>query len=1059
MDNEIVKIPLVIRDGNRIHTLFDSESGVSYIVPLYQRAFAWGTDPSSNRENEIVQLMDDIYDSAQGGNYYLGSLIVAKKANYYEVIDGQQRLTALFLLFHCLGLKVENGDSFRYACREKSNYAMRRIKDLIRDESLLERPYEKSIYDGIKTIMEKIRIEKNHNSNYEETMKEAFQHVFLFRICVPEGTDLNRYFEVMNTRGEQLEQHDIVKAKLMSPLSERERSLFSEVWNACRDMSGYVQMHFCKERRETLFQSDWAGLPDIRAVAKDTGIIAALGESLSVSDVISPTFKVQMSDGKIDDGGRIRFESIIGFTHFLLHVLKVFIADIGLVPVKSDTPLVGELLDDQKLIASFENVRTNGIVGDAVLADHDFSWKFLDCLLKCRFLFDKYIIKREFKEENSDGEWSLKELKKSGSKNHENASYNRTEFREPYEREPTFAPRKDEILMMQACLRVSYTSPKVMHWITRLLLWLYEDGCSNTTKLSRYLDVSEEIAIIATRDFLEDSDALDSGVNTPHIVLNFLDYLLWLDKKKEPFSFEFRNSVEHWYPQHPSDGMFGPMDRVDRFGNLCLIQSNTNAKFSNLSPESKKSSFKDMIAKGSLKLRIMSALTTTAEEWRTRQCDDHQNAMILILENAITKSQKINQGIKEPTNDLLVEEDSAGILNGQSHLSNMSEYQQPELSISSSGGSTVFCDCAPEGSNEEIPPEHPDVCILEDTFRDQFEKQRSIRPLPTEIPPTHFTMREFISVDYTDPDKNRVAQVLRRAKPHETWLEAPMTFRRGLYLVTMTFGNPIRLTLNTGGHRCMIDGKTYIWLNDKSEGAQRLFEILHKPMSDFVPNITDKQPQRSNTPECPQHELRSPSGSTALLNRPEMLNSATMTVDAPKGSNEELSLERPVVCIPEDSFSKQPENNIHIKTNPFFESFVNYCTTNGKLTGNWIPCVTNLWADYVWRNKEIENGPSICFTAKLRTQVKHVRLWTWFFKDSSLIDLARQLVENLNQDLQTQGIGCAYVCPQQKIHIKTHIRLSEANNTSFEILVDCHRKLLEFIETVKAYSRQNGNTI
>lgn len=43
---------------------------------------------------------------------------------------------------------------------------------------------------------------------------------------VPENTDLNRYFEIMNTRGEQLEQHDILKARLMKHLKTRKEQEF-----------------------------------------------------------------------------------------------------------------------------------------------------------------------------------------------------------------------------------------------------------------------------------------------------------------------------------------------------------------------------------------------------------------------------------------------------------------------------------------------------------------------------------------------------------------------------------------------------------------------------------------------------------------------------------------------------------------------------------------------------------------------------------------------------------------------------------------------------------------
>jgi hypothetical protein len=49
-------------------------------------------------------------------------------------------------------------------------------------------------------------------------------------------------------------------------------------------------------------------------------------------------------------------------------------------------------------------------------------------------------------------------------------------------------------------------------------------------------------------------------------------------------------------------------DGVDQFGNLCIIQSNVNSRFSNMFPEAKKSTFEKMINKGSIKLHIMSEL-------------------------------------------------------------------------------------------------------------------------------------------------------------------------------------------------------------------------------------------------------------------------------------------------------------------------------------------------------------------------------------------------------------------------------------------------------------------
>ena len=127
---------------------------------------------------------------------------------------------------------------------------------------------------------------------------------------------------------------------------------------------------------------------------------------------------------------------------------------------------------------------------------------------------------------------------------------------------------------------------------------------------------------------------------TPHIVLNYLDYLLWKKNKNIDFDFEFRNSVEHWYPRNPSEGSFSRWeddgaDGVNRFGNICLIQRSVNSKFSNLHPGAKKSQYQDMISKGSLKLRLMSEKTTdNSQLWREKTCAEHELEMINLLEEA-----------------------------------------------------------------------------------------------------------------------------------------------------------------------------------------------------------------------------------------------------------------------------------------------------------------------------------------------------------------------------------------------------------------------------------------
>lgn len=598
-------------------TIFEDDN---YIIPLYQRAFAWS-------DKEITQLIDDIYDF-EADKYYIGSLIInINSYGLYEVIDGQQRLTALFLLLNYLGYRWKE-DRLRYECREKSNYTLNFLNSLLPNEGYKnklvdEDKIEQALIKGWDIIDQKFRADKIDTEKFKEKLK----NVKLFRIEVPPHTDLNRYFEIMNVRGEQLEQHDILKAKLMKPLEANEQTAFSIVWNACRDMNGYVQMHFNKQQRELLFGGDWdwLNIDNIFSLTADDGSV----HPQTAIKIIENKEPIQVWDGDDEAGNRIRFESIIDFPFFLLHVLKVFVAT----EFNEYFSAIPELLDDKKLLKTFTNII------DKLKSNKEFSLKFIKYLLKCRFLFDKYIIKREYKNEDTTGSWSLKELKVSGARSKKKPYYRDTYFGELNEWKTTYSPRTVTNLMLQSCLRVSYTSQKIMHWITELLKWLNVDD--NLKKLSQFENQIEIIAQEPVIKFITDKDYMQ-GVNTPHIVLNYLDYLLWTKRSDDEykglnfdeFSFEFRNSVEHWYPQHPSSQSFDSWADVDKFGNLCIIQRNVNSKFSNLSPTSKKGTYHQMIEKGSLKMRVMSALTKDDTAWKETICDDHEGKMLKLLKVA-----------------------------------------------------------------------------------------------------------------------------------------------------------------------------------------------------------------------------------------------------------------------------------------------------------------------------------------------------------------------------------------------------------------------------------------
>ncbi|WP_301008510.1 DUF262 domain-containing protein [Helicobacter japonicus] len=103
--------------------------GKNFIVPSYQRSYRWG-------EREIQALLQDIWDFAQMQNqsdfYCLQPVVVKNNKEKYRIIDGQQRLTTIFLIIKFL----ENKDFFNisYETRLNSTKFLQNIQDKTQKE-------------------------------------------------------------------------------------------------------------------------------------------------------------------------------------------------------------------------------------------------------------------------------------------------------------------------------------------------------------------------------------------------------------------------------------------------------------------------------------------------------------------------------------------------------------------------------------------------------------------------------------------------------------------------------------------------------------------------------------------------------------------------------------------------------------------------------------------------------------------------------------------------------------------------------------------------------------
>ena len=63
----------------------------NFYVPSYQRGYRWG-------KTEVKRLLDDICSTEGKRNYCLQPVVVRKNGDKYELIDGQQRLTTIYLI-------------------------------------------------------------------------------------------------------------------------------------------------------------------------------------------------------------------------------------------------------------------------------------------------------------------------------------------------------------------------------------------------------------------------------------------------------------------------------------------------------------------------------------------------------------------------------------------------------------------------------------------------------------------------------------------------------------------------------------------------------------------------------------------------------------------------------------------------------------------------------------------------------------------------------------------------------------------------------------------------
>lgn len=583
----MIKINTV--DILNVEQIFNSK----YVVPLYQRNFAWG-------EEQICQLLQDIYESikVKDQQYFIGSLVtIRRQDDSFEVIDGQQRLTILALLSYVLQFNVE--PEIHYDSRPEVERFLQSLASGI-DASGSD-PSTSHFSAAIGTIKEQIvKIEKAEAGT--EGFKETFRVFVLNNVCLvreimPGDTDVAAYFEIMNNRGEQLQEHEIVKGILLGKLKDNPKlsKVCASIWDACSQMDERVQKPFDTTIRKALFGEDYDSFTlndsNFKEYLLSIDSDEIITEGLNLDEILNGKAPEKSNNRSEEEDipEADREESIIDFPNFLMHVMKLYYND----KIKGNKEIDDIRLHDKYLLKTFRLIE----------ADID-ATEFFYRLLKCRTVFDKYIVKANFVSDNDEEgrEWSLLMPYKYTD---QKRNRSQLKFRN------TFEKKQDMIIKAVSCIQVCHPSKYYKNYLQTLLRW-FKDRDS--------IEISEDEYLAGLNRYIYDdlknlSRYFEPEVYTPelqgtsasHAALDYIDYLIWNIKDRnitingeeqewsmiselKDFRFQYWNSVEHHYPQKRKEEL--AQEEVDDFllnclGNIFLIGKSTNSRLSDKNPEDK----------------------------------------------------------------------------------------------------------------------------------------------------------------------------------------------------------------------------------------------------------------------------------------------------------------------------------------------------------------------------------------------------------------------------------------------------------------------------------------
>lgn len=665
----------------------DNGTRIFYKIPIYQRNYAWERD-------EIYTLVKDVYDSMKTDKpvYYIGTLVTYRRdENVFEVIDGQQRLTTIYILLKAMGTE-SIANQLTYAARKVSASTLEKMPDFGEE-------YDPAIKQGFIYARQSLKDIVGERPDDVNRFKEyLLEKVNIIHYRVPKDVDLNHYFEVMNSRGEQLEKHEIVKAQLCDQLRDDAAAMekFSQIWEACSDMRFYIQQKMPGTTKVFGKGMDSFALESFDGFETSSATGGTAQNMKSIAELIEePVKPMAIEDGPDENDN---FLPITDFPNLLLIVLKI-----TRIMNEPDFRPTDFILDDKELLDEFSTAQL----------DANGAKQFAFNLLKAKFYLDNYMIHHtKGADSTKENPWKLQR-------------YCRGDGKTAYLKDLSDDRMKqDELVQLLSMFEVAFSARQHKNYLFYCLLHLFDnddvdDYLTFARKLADkyffdvYLDAGKLNEANQPRPNSFDETLLKDGKldmepsggerdfnsifpignsNIPLFVFNYTDYKLWKkyadelrgeetkkgDEKRQRFfeqlgcsdfmldpfqKFYFsrtRKSLEHYYPQAKAgEGKFLSTEQINCFGNLAMIGADANSSGSDWNPIEKNNRYLDQksnaVSVASLKFRIMMQRCqdnydegvrngdkrATGQEWDFNDISDHQEKMLeIIMEPSRTRATK-----------------------------------------------------------------------------------------------------------------------------------------------------------------------------------------------------------------------------------------------------------------------------------------------------------------------------------------------------------------------------------------------------------------------------------